>query len=129
MPGINAQGASRAHLRRDSHAGTSEVGRASPAVARTLEARAGGGSWRICRNRDVPARNLRYARLPKLAHRALCAEPGQGSDLLPQGLRPLGGQSTLRVAGLAQVEIPSGSVPTVDTWRLRGTGGTGSHLT
>jgi hypothetical protein len=31
----------------------------------------------------------------------------QGSNLLPRGLCPLGGQGTLRVAGLAQIELPA----------------------
>jgi hypothetical protein len=42
---------------------------------------------------------------PELAVHGLCTESGQGSDLPLRGFSPLGGQSTLRVAGLAQVEL------------------------
>jgi hypothetical protein len=40
----------------------------------------------------------------------VCRAPPR-SDLLPRGLSPLGGQSTLRVAGLAEVDLASASAP------------------
>jgi hypothetical protein len=53
----------------------------------------------------VPARNLRYARLPKLAHRVLCAEPGRAAIYSLRDSRPRRDPFSIR---LLAVDNPRG---------------------